>query len=347
MKLRWATRFGVLLALAGCDQLADENTRGAALAKMSGTLNLGDGIGPPEGQLRLSVLWQIYAASSEAAITCGDNEHIGRGGETVLLEQQLELDTDFPAAFSVELSEPPPAGALIPSPSDPSVDLANGDLVVYRDVNGNGRLDLHGFSGSSPDEVIGSSDGISMRGEGQRARYRIVYLSDDIPLAGANEAQGDGSAGYTLTVSRWDEEHGWSFEAGAPENAEIELTLAATPYLQRFTCSEICQADEELECPEDPAELDLNSLGEPLPSRGVPVVSWEHVEGEHTVQTTLQCLRGPDENDDLREVYVFGRITHAGCTWTSLECRYEKSQLPAGVELPCDEWINVNFADMP
>jgi hypothetical protein len=348
MKLRWATRLGALLALAGCDRLADENTRGPALAKMSGTLILGDGMDPPEGQLRLSMLWQNYAASGEAEVVCGDNEQIGRGGETVLFEHQLELDTDFPAAFSVELSEPPPAGALMPSSTDPSVDLANGDLVVYRDVNGNGRLDLHGFAGSSPDQVIGSSDGISMRGEGQRARYRIVYLSDDIPFAGANEVEGDGSAGYTLTVSRWDEEDGWSFEAGPPEDAEIELTLAATPYLQRFTCSETCQADEELECPENPADLDFASLGEPLPSRVVPVVHWEHVEGEHTVLTSLECLRGPTgENDDMREVYAFNRITYAGCVWTSLACRYDKSQLPAGVELPCGEWINVNFADMP
>jgi hypothetical protein len=58
-------------------------------------------------------------------------------------------------------------------------------------------------------------------------------------------------------------------------------------------------------------------------------------EGERSVLTSLQCLRGPNgENDDLREVYVFGRITQAGCAWTGLECRYEKSQLPAGVELP-------------
>jgi hypothetical protein len=49
----------------------------------------------------------------------------------------------------------------------------------------------------------------------------------------------------------------------------------------------------------------------------------------------------------MREVYVFDRITHAGCAWTNLECRYEKSQLPAGVELPCGEWLNVSFADMP
>jgi hypothetical protein len=312
---------------------------------MSGALLLGDGMDPPKGELRLSVLWQNYEASGEAAIVCGDNELTGRGGETELLEQKLELDTDFPAAFSVELSEPPPPGALRPSFTDPSVDLANGDLVVYRDVNANGRLDLHGFSGSSPDQVIGSSDGIHKRGDGQRARYKIVYLSDDIPLGGANEVEGNGTAGYTLTASIWDEDAGeWSFDAGPPEDTEVELTLAATQYLQRFTCSEICQADEEPECPADPADLDFAALGEPLPSRGAPDQYWEHEEGERTVFTFLECQRGPGrETNDLREVYVFGRITQVGCLDSYLECRYEKSQLPAGVELPCGEWLNVVF----
>jgi hypothetical protein len=345
MKLRWTTGLALLLALAGCDQLADENTRGPALAKMSGTLILDDGMDPPKGELRLSVLWQNYEASGHADVVCGDNELIGRGGETALFEQQLELDTDFPAAFSVELSEPPPRGALMPSSTDPSVDLANGDLVVYRDVNGNGRLDLHDFSGSSPDEVIGSSDGIHMRGQGQRARYKIVYHSDDIPLAGVDEAEGDGSAGYTMTTSVWDEDNGgWSFDAGPPEDAEVELTLATTPYLQRFTCSDSCQADDEPECPDNPADLDLAALGEPLPSRGVPVQNWEHEEGERTALTSLQCLRGLDrETNDMREVYVVGRITQTGCIDTYSECRYEKTQLPADVELPCGEWLNVVF----
>ena len=73
----------------------------------------------------------------------------------------------------------------MPASTDPSVDLANGDLVVYREVNGNGRLDLHG-----------------------------------------------NHAGYSVTASAWDEENGWYFQAGPPDDVEIELTLAATRYLQ-------------------------------------------------------------------------------------------------------------------
>lgn len=125
---------------------------------------------------------------------------------------------------------------------------------------------------------------------------------------------------------------------------ELELTLAATQYLQRFTCSETCQAEEAPECPEDPADLGLAALGEPLPSHGLPSATWVHEEGERTVATYLECLRGPDrETSELREVYRVLRTTHAGCADTTLECRYERSQLPADVELPCGEWLNVTF----
>jgi hypothetical protein len=310
---------------------------------MKGTLTLGDGMEPPEGDLHLSILWQNYATAedTEAEGVCGENEVIGLRSETGLLEQRLELDTDFPAAFSVELTELPPAAVLMPTPYDPETHYATGKLVVYRDVNGNGKLDRRGFEGSSPDEVLGSGEGTTALRRDQSRQYQIVYLDRDLEEEGFGFSSdlGYGVAGFSLVSEGWDDaDQMWHADAQPlDDDVSIELTLAATEFAQRWACSESCQADDEPECPADPAELSIEELTGAQPDVDrVGAFAMEQIEDARTTLINTECLRGSnDANDDKREVFVARRMIQEGCATTYSRCAYDQSELPEGVELPC------------
>src|SRR5262249_23919984 len=139
----------------------------------------------PQGDLRLSILWTGNEASRDrdGGGACANGAAMGYRAETKLFEQRLDLTTDFPAAFSVELDEPPPEQALFTPWSgegaDPGTKQAGGELIVYRDGNHNGRLDRHDLDERSPDQVLGVGWGITPSGVSQHHRYQIQYLSGD------------------------------------------------------------------------------------------------------------------------------------------------------------------------
>jgi len=160
----WIARFSIVLALGGCDRLADEQTEGAVLATLRGTISLGPDVELPAGNLQVSVLWHDPTFKKDQAgseqkesVACADGELTGWLSETPLLEQPVRVDTNFPSGFTVQLTEPPPAAAVYPYPNVSGVSVATGDLVVYDDRNGNGRLDPSTVDVMSPDLVLGSS----------------------------------------------------------------------------------------------------------------------------------------------------------------------------------------------
>jgi hypothetical protein len=227
----------------------------------------------------------------------------------------------------------------MPQPNNPDVGFAVGELVVYRDVNENGRLDMHGFDETSVDEVVGSSKGTTPLAEDQGWRYHIVYLTKDDTSIGETSMTGDTKAGYSLVTQGAGGRLFFHAER-LDERAEIELILNATPYVQHWTCAETCDVQDERECPEDPGALLLGELGEPQP-HGVGWSRWELADGDRVAISTASCSH--DLGHDSRYVFQFGRDTYDGCVSTSWYCGYEQSELPDGIELPCTEYQEVNF----
>ncbi len=347
MKKTWTTIAACALALAGCEALADVDSQGPAVATMQGTLSLAPGMHPP-GELRLSILWRgLDAASADGDAVCGPKELVRYHDETPVLEQSLELDTDFPAAFSVKLTEPPPSGVLQPFPhTDEAAQAAMGEVVVYRDVNGNGRLDLRGLDQPSVDIVIGSGHGTTVLGGPDEVEISIVYLTEDLKR---ERGYGTRKAGYSLVVDSLDSATGVYTRSSQPLNDEayIELELDDTRYVQRLTCEGTCLVKDANYCPADPADLP------PIQEQGEPEVgetaSWhlELTEGDQTTFFRASCFRGNagEMTGPPREVYSVSRTTQEGCTTTISDCIYERSDLPDGAELPCTEFQDVVFSN--
>ncbi len=345
MKLRWVIIMSCTLALAACEKLADEESSGAAVATMRGTLNLAEGMDPPKGDLHLSILWRTGGRGDlETVSDCGPDELTSYRDQTQLLEQRLELDTDFPAAFSVELSEPPPESALFPvlpgEGGTPGVKRAEGELIVYRDGNHNGRLDLHGFDESSPDQVLGAGEGTAP-GEPRPYTYRIQYLTDD--LAVVNQTFPASKAGYWLLREGRDKKtHEWTADVLALDGkAKIELILDATKYVQRWACSEVCDVRDPDACPEDPADLPpVQDIGEPQEGETASWF-WSGEKGDRTEMILAECVRGAaaDSPTSIHEVYEVSLTTQEGCTTTRTTCFYVRGRLPAGVDIPCTEFM--------
>jgi hypothetical protein len=350
MTLRWLPSMICTLALVGCDELTDENI---PIATLRGVLSLDDRVEAPEGNLRLSILWNNFNADiSRGPGGCGANRVAVSSAKFLGIEQQLavDIDTDFPAEFSVTLAEPPPRSATIKCRDNPNSRCAQGDLIVYRDVNGNGRLDQRSLDTKSPDEMLGSGLGTLPSNEDHGTRYQVAFSSRTQAMRdGATAEWGTGDAGYSLLIERTDLQ--WrriDIEAQPLDaNTEIELTLSPTPYVQHWACGESCDIKKEMECPTDPADLLVGDFGKPRTTEGlVGAALWERVDGELTITTGTRCERGQNDdggNNAGREFFQFGRWTQEGCTRTFEGCRYERSQLPDGIDLPCTEYELVSF----
>jgi len=340
-----------VLALAGCDELMSENI---PIATLGGTLSLAPGLEPPEGNVKLSILWNDYYADiSRGPGTCGTGDELAEVvANSSVLEQQLDVHFggDFPAEFSVQLGDPPPRAAMVKCLDHPRARCAKGDLVVYRDVNRNGRLDPRGFDAKSPDEVLGSGVGTLPSSEDHGTRYQVAYSNRT--LGASNIEWGTGAAGYSLLVENTDLPRREIGVEAQPldADAEIELTISPTPYLQRWACSESCDITKERQCPDDPADLLVEDFGEPRAAEGlVGTALWERVDGDRTITTSARCERGVNDDGGQnagREVFLFGRWTQVGCTRTFEGCHYERSELPEGVDLPCTEYEVVSLGSL-
>lgn len=346
---KWTKLAACAFAIAGCEELADANSQGPAVATMQGTLSLGPGMQPPKGELHLSILWRgPEVASDDGDAVCGPEELVQYHEETPVFEQKLELETDFPAAFSVKLTEPPPSSVLQPMPySDEVAKAAFGEIVVYRDVNGNGRLDRRSLDQPSVDVVVGSGRGTTILREADSVHATIVYLTKD--LRGEGSYVGARKAGYSLVLTGWEpgEDSLYLKSQQLNDKAHIELELNATHYVQRLTCEETCSVEDGSYCPSDLADLP------PIQEQGEPalgdIASWnlELSEGDRTTFFSASCLRGNagEMTGTPREVYYVTRSTQQGCTTTYSKCIYERSDLPEGAELPCTEFQDVVFSN--
>jgi hypothetical protein len=346
----------IVVLLAGCGELADQQSEGVALATVRGTLSLGQDVPPPATTLRVSVLWRnpAFGGSSprEPGILiippgqetlaprfqCAEGQSGGWRFETGLLEQPGRLITAFPSGFSVQLSEPPPASALFDYPDGSGASVARGDLVIYEDRNGNGKLDPKTLDARSPDLIFGSSLGIAPWGIGQRKHYTIVYLTRDTSVP-----EGTGKAGYSLVTGEYNAIGLEETSAQQLSDATIELTLDPTTYAQQLACNVLCKTvdSEYFRDVFDVNTFLARDLGVRLPSTGaVGTTTWLRQDGDASVLTAVSCTRDSDGTNSLRLSVVGTR----GCaeSTSTLIIGGTPAQGPDAYPLPCAEFKDVS-----
>lgn len=270
------TRFFCLaLGLAACDGLADGDSRGEALATVHGMLVAVDET-PSLDNVRIALVWYPQdggagGGSGGGAAECGDDQ------QDCALEMKesadadkpqcrrigaiatdIEVSTEFPAQFSLDLTEPPPAEMIGPLFDGNGPRGALGALVVYEDGNGNGSLDLRTVDIESPDMVVGAS--VTLLSD---TGIAVLYLADG-PIYSEKENQYTGTVGYNLLQigDPHDEESGKKDPAPILSiDTEVRIELTATAELGLMGCDEYCVTTSST-CPAD-AEIDYCvNLGE-------------------------------------------------------------------------------------
>jgi hypothetical protein len=116
------------------------------------------------------------------------------------MEQRVEVENRFPAAFTMAVFDPPPDEAMpYHEPDDPTARVGVAFLAVYADLNDNGMMNSDSFRAEGPDQLIGASP-----------HHFLIYASQGLP-EGTETARLLGvpvEPGYTLLVSSTAEARG-------------------------------------------------------------------------------------------------------------------------------------------
>ncbi|HEX9295286.1 MAG TPA: hypothetical protein VF881_05610 [Polyangiaceae bacterium] len=185
------------------------------LTTVNGELRKDDNFAAPTANTRVAVLW----ASAD------------RGQ----YEQAVDLPVQpvFPSNFKIDLVEPPPLDMFDQVNDSPGFKIAHGALVVYEDVNQNGKLDL--VDGTSPtfvDRILGANGNLV-----------LVYVDGTLPIT-ERLRDTDGhlpptlgynlvsvSCSVTITGMPCDEASHWK-----TMNDTYDLTLTSDPRLASLMC---------------------------------------------------------------------------------------------------------------
>ncbi len=164
--------------LAGCgDPLVGDRFLGTPMLTLSGQVTVRPGVSEPS-RPRLSLFWLGF-----------DTTDLSRSA----MEQRVEVENRFPAAFSMAVFDPPPVEAMpYHEPGDPDARVGVAFLAVYADLNDNGIMNSDSFVAQGPDQLIGASP-----------HHVLVYTSKGLP-EGTQKAALLGvplEPGYTLLVS--------------------------------------------------------------------------------------------------------------------------------------------------
>ena len=252
---RFVAVSALALAFAGaaCGSLSGDTGSPSTLTTIHGTIVTSDATAAPPASLSTAIIWFEAAADGtvrEAAYS-------------------VPVSGSFPLDFSMNVTSPPPASALIDIGADPSnpiitgVHFAVGYVVAYDDLNGNGQLDLVDASASQyADAIEGVADReIFYLDKALPASFPTTYLTTGIDGATAQVgynlldlrpnycfAQTDaGAAGTCLSGWLWEPMStsvtlaiGTSQFAPTPE-VEQELMCASGPNNDnQFTLDENC-----------------------------------------------------------------------------------------------------------
>jgi hypothetical protein len=128
-------------ALAGCGSLDGHTSSPGVLATVHGNLSLAGNARTMFENVHIAVVWETFAPHQLKAAT------------------DLPVQPVLPSQYVLQLTEPPPASAIVHLlPSHPEISLAQGVLVAYEDLNGNGKLDLvPDHNGAFVDRVVATN----------------------------------------------------------------------------------------------------------------------------------------------------------------------------------------------
>jgi hypothetical protein len=157
------------VAALGCGSLDGHTGKPGALATVQGDLVDPSGYGV-HNDVRVAVVW------------------LNVDGKGYSVSQDLPVQPVFPSSFVVQLDGPPPAAALATLPQLDNVPVAQGVVVDYEDLNGNGQLDLVPSSaGAFIDRVVGANEQLS-----------LAYFGGPVPPQATQNSVGTPTPGYDL-----------------------------------------------------------------------------------------------------------------------------------------------------
>ena len=247
-RLTKTERFGALIAASalfltalfmasGCGDLDDPENPGQALWVLRGKLAEAPEAPPvTTSALRVAFVWQRHLEDDGVAV----------------ISQDVPVNPEFPARFTLEVYDPPPETAMH-NAEELEEDfegldfrLAAAQVLVYDDLNGNGRLDILPHDAEEYiDYVVGYAED-----------YLVVYIEGEPPdyeLDGVIFERG-------LNLIHFDYSDDWSPETEQlPLDTELHIDVGDDPDLQYMMCDQSVQ--QEYEEGGDSAGVDPEEFG--------------------------------------------------------------------------------------
>jgi hypothetical protein len=240
MKLQSA----LLIMMAGCGSVGAPGD-GEPYTTFNGSISsvLSDVRSP----VRAAVLWEV------------------QGSSAVRVSQEIAVAGSFPAAFTLPLTALPPLEAMQqPDPSksaglDPSMRFAVGTLIVYEDLNRNGRLDLASLEQPAIDRILGTLPD-----------EFFFYIEGTPPPSGTFNGLALSRGFNLVALPQWAPDPQRACEPGCPERktrdwslvsnaAPLEINLTGSPALASFVCQR------------DPSQGGMGSATPTVPPTGAQV----------------------------------------------------------------------------
>jgi hypothetical protein len=163
----------IAAALLGCGSLDGHTGTPGALATIQGALSDPSGY-MVRNEVRVAVVWR------------------NPSGGGYIVSEDLPAQPVFPSSFVVKLDGPPPAAALAVVPGV-DVPVAEGVVVVYADLNGNGKLDLvPSDAGAFIDRIVGANESLY-----------LVYIGGPVPKVATQDSVGTPTPGYNLVQKQF------------------------------------------------------------------------------------------------------------------------------------------------
>ena len=159
--------------------------------------------GSPMAAVRIAVVWVT-------------------SGPTYNVAEDLPVQPVFPSNFVIQLDKPPPQGAFITSNQGLTFQIAQGVVVAYEDLNGNGKLDLvEDDAGAFVDKIVGTN----------AQGMTLIYLQGTLPPNNVGLVDSSGkspSLGYNLFLPVLCAGDGG--DAGGTNQCEIHWFDVSSPY---------------------------------------------------------------------------------------------------------------------
>ena len=224
------------LAAVACGETPADPAQVMPLAVVNGTISNPDSLSV-QGTLRTAIVW--YNLDSQKT-------------QVYAVAQGVEVTPQFPAGFTLSLSDPPPAAAMTmldysEDKESAPVRGAFGQLVAYEDRNGNGQLDVvKRGDGAYIDRIVGSVDG---KGFSDDTTAIVVWFdTQDVAAAAQYMASTDGSkpsAGYNVFRIGFNEDPNLNNTTSwVSAEQPLQLVLRSDAEVQRLMCND--NLDEEL-----------------------------------------------------------------------------------------------------